>query len=57
LEFILICLLNNCDVIALIIYTNEVTSIMFKGNQNPGYVDDKIDYKTDLKNTLKSILL
>jgi hypothetical protein len=30
---------------------------MFKVNINPGYVDDKIDYQTDMTYIYKSVLL
>jgi hypothetical protein len=48
IEFILTSLLNNGDVVALIICTEEITSLLFKANINPGYVDDKRDYQTDM---------
>jgi hypothetical protein len=48
IKFILACLLNNVDVIGLIIYGDEVISLMFKRNLNPGYVNEKIDYQTDM---------
>jgi hypothetical protein len=50
-------LLNNADIITLIIYVNEVTSLMFKTNINPANVNEKIDYQTEMKYTPKSFLL
>jgi hypothetical protein len=57
MEFILTSLLNNTDVITLIMFLNEVTSLLFNSNRNSGYVDERIDYKTDMKYTLKFVLL
>jgi hypothetical protein len=56
MEFILTCLLNNADVIALIIYNNEVTLLLFKDNRNSDNVDEKIEYQTDMKSTPKFLL-
>jgi hypothetical protein len=49
--------LNNADNIALVINLNEVTSLMFKRNRNPGYVDAKIDYQTSMDFTPHTVLL
>jgi hypothetical protein len=43
MEFILSTLLHNADVINLVICKTEVTSLLFKTNKSPGYVDDKLD--------------
>jgi hypothetical protein len=53
LEFILICLLNNADVIALIIYVGEVVLLLFKVHISPDYVDERIDYETNMIYTPK----
>jgi hypothetical protein len=36
MEIILKCLLNNADVTALIIFTNEINSLLFKYNKKLG---------------------
>jgi hypothetical protein len=41
LEFILTCFLINANVIALIVYVDEDTFLMFKGNNNSIYVNKK----------------
>jgi hypothetical protein len=57
MEFILSALLNNADVIALIIYRNEVTSLLFKEYSTSCYVNDKLDQQINMKFTPKTILL
>jgi hypothetical protein len=57
MKFILTSLLNNADVITLIIFVNEITSLLFKVNRNPGCVDDKINCQTNMKYMSKYILL
>jgi hypothetical protein len=49
--------LNNADNIALIINVNEITSLMFKSNRNPCYVDSKLDYQTNMNFTPHTVLL
>jgi hypothetical protein len=46
MKSILTSLLNNADadIISLIIFVNEISSLMFKRNRSPNYLDDKIDY-------------
>jgi hypothetical protein len=43
MEFILSALLNKVDVIALVICKTEVTSLLFKTNKSPSYVNYKLD--------------
>jgi hypothetical protein len=57
IESLLTNFLNNADNIALIINVNEVTSLMFKTNRNPGYLDTKIIYQTNMSFTPKIVLL
>jgi hypothetical protein len=57
LEHILKALLSKVDVIALVIYRTEVTSLLFNEYSASGYVDDKIDHQPDFKYTPKYILL
>jgi hypothetical protein len=39
------------------IFIKEVTLLMLKTNINPGYVNEKIDFQTDIKYTVKFVLL
>jgi hypothetical protein len=57
IESLLTTFLNNADNITLIINVNEVTSLMFKENRNPGYEDTKLDYQTNMDFTPHTILL
>jgi hypothetical protein len=57
IESLLTTFLNNADNIALIINTNEVTSLMFKTNRNPGYGETTLDYQTNMNFTPKTVLL
>jgi hypothetical protein len=49
MQSILTSLSNNADVIALIIFAVEVTSLLFNANRSPGYVDDKNRYNVYTK--------
>jgi hypothetical protein len=57
IESLLRTFLNNADNIALIINVYEVTSLMFKGNRNPGYEDAKLDYQTNINLTPHTVQL
>jgi hypothetical protein len=55
IESLLTTFLNNADNIALIINLNEVTSLMFKENINPGYEDAKLDYQINMNITPNTV--
>jgi hypothetical protein len=54
IEFILSALLKNKAVIGLVICKSEVTSLLFKTNRNPSYVDDKLDQEMKMNFTPKT---
>jgi hypothetical protein len=56
-ESLLTNFLNNANNIALISNVNEVTSLMFKTNRNPGYEDAKLDFQTDMNFSPKTVIL
>jgi hypothetical protein len=55
IKFILARLLNNANVIALIIYAGELTSLILKSNIDSGYLNEKLDFQTDIRYTRKSV--
>jgi hypothetical protein len=57
MEFIISALLNNPDVIALVICRSQVTSLLFKNNTTPGYVDDKLEQRFKMKFTPQTVML
>jgi hypothetical protein len=50
-------LLNNPDIITLVICKSEVTSILFKTNRSPGYVDEKLDKQMNVNFSPKTVIL
>jgi hypothetical protein len=57
MEMILSALLKNVDVIVLVICRSEVTSLLFKNNKTPGYVDDKLEQQFKMKFTPQTVIL
>jgi hypothetical protein len=57
IEFILSALLKNTAVITLVICKTKVTSLLFKTNKTPGYVDDKLEQQFNMKFTPKTVIL